>query len=472
MLRQGNNVADVLLYYGDEAPNLVPPKRLDPNYTPDMPGLFPDYFYDESKCPHCGILKPINPGKLPGYEYDYVNEEVITTTLDTNNGELVFPHGQTYKILVLPDRAAISLEVLKHLEKLIFNGAVVIGRKPERTTSLKGYPECDEEVKKIADKIWGDSDGKSVFTNTYGKGTVYWGKSVKEVLDERSIPSDFDVKGIDNHDLHVDYIHRQTENEDIYFVSNSSEREEKISVVFRVEDSRKPELWDTETGLIQRDLEYSKVKNGIKLEMILDPLASRFVVFRKNTTGINDAALYSDLQFGFPERESTEGSVYSIDISTQWSVAFDPDWGGPESIGMDSLISWSASDEAGVRFYSGAATYSRDVEISEEMISSESEVFITFEDIQEMAQVFVNGKDGGMVWLPPYTTRITPYLRAGTNTVTVKVINTWNNRVVGDARTEDDNPYTRTNARTKFNKNTPLLPSGLIGKSQLRFVTK
>ncbi|NHE58198.1 glycosyl hydrolase [Cyclobacterium plantarum] len=472
MLRQGNYVADVLLYYGDDAPNLVPPKRLDPNYTPDMPGLFPDYFYDESKCPHCGRPRPVNPGKLPGYEYDYINEDVITSRLKTENGALVLPEGQAYKILVLPDRMDISLEVLQRLEQLIFNGAIVLGRKPERASSLKGYPESDKEVKKIADQIWGNSDGEKVFSNKYGRGTIYWRKSVREVLDELSILPDMEVMGIDNHDLHIDFVHRQTTSEDIYFISNSSERQEKISINFRVDESRIPEIWDPVSGLIQRKVSFSKKKDGIMLEMIMDPLASRFVVFRENTSGINDASLHTDLQFGFQEEPEADDSVEAMDISTQWTIAFNPEWGGPESIQTDSLASWTESESEGVQFYSGTASYSREFTLDEEMVSPQKEAFITFEDIQEMARVFVNGNDCGIVWLPPYTTRITPFLKAGANTITVKVVNTWNNRIVGDVRNPDKISYTRTNANIKFNEDSPLLPSGLMGKSQIKFINK
>jgi hypothetical protein len=472
MLRQGNFVADVLLYYGDEAPNLVPPRRMDPNYTPDMPGIFPTYFYDESKCPHCGRPKPINPGNLPGYQYDYINEDVITTTLETENGNLVLPYGQAYKLMVLPDRDDISLDVLKRLEKLIYDGAVVIGRKPERTTSLKNYPDADREAKEIADKIWGDCDGKKVFSNTYGKGTIYWGKSVHEVLEERAIYPDFEVKGVDNHDLHIDFVHRQTEHESIYFLSNSSQKQETITGIFRVDTNLKPELWDAETGLIQRDVTYTKVKNGLQIEMIMDPLASRFVVFRKDATGKNDEGLHYDLQFGFNEKPTSEESYQPIDMSTDWEISFDPDMGGPKALKLDKLVSWSDLEDEGAKFFSGTATYSREFVVNKEVLYSDTEAFVSFEDIQEMAQVYVNGNDCGVVWLPPYTTRITPYLKVGTNTITVKVINTWNNRIVGDLRDGDKNPYTQTNAKIKFSKDTPLLPSGLMGKSQIRFFNK
>lgn len=462
LLRQGNFVGDVCLYYGDQAPNLVPPKRIDPNITP---------LYGDDKCLHCGEPKPVDPGRLPGYDYDYINADIICNALVAADGKLVLPSGQAYKLMLLPDRVDISLEVLKKLEKLVFDGAVVIGPKPERTTSLKDYPECDEEVKRIADKIWGDCDGLTTFSNSYGKGMIYWGKSVKAVLDELSIPPDFDVLDIDNCDYHIDYIHRQTATEEIYFVSNSSPESEKVSCVFRVADNRIPEIWDATSGLIQRDVDYTKVANGIRIELQLDGLASRFVVFRNHSTQKNDAGLTSDLQFGFTNRQKS-AEVAPIDLSENWEVQFNTQMGGPESQLFEKLSSWSDSNNESIKFYSGVANYKRTFSVDEEAVAKDVEAFVVFDDIQEMAQVFVNGKNCGIVWTPPYEINIKPFLRAGTNEIKVEVANAWNNRIVGDLRNPQKKSFTQTNVKYKFKPNAPLLKSGLIGKAEIVFLDK
>jgi len=417
-----------------------------------------------------GFPNVVNPfGVLPGYDYDYINADVISNNLISENGKLVLPTGQSYKVMLLPDRADISFEVLKSLEKLVYDGAVIVGKRPTRTTSLENYPECDAEVKTIADKLWGNCDGEKILSNKYGKGTVYWGKSVKEVFEELNIKPDFEVKGIDNCDYHIDYIHRQTETEDIYFVSNSSQVEETVSCVFRVEENRVPEIWDAESGLIQRDVKYTKVKNGISIEFVMDPLASRFVVFKNKSTGSNDAELSYDLQFGFHQMQKKEKNPRSIDITAGWNVNFYPDWGGPKCYQLDKLTSWSDVEDEGVKYYSGMASYTRSFSVTNEILHKGAEAFVAFENIQEMARVFINGKDCGIVWTPPYKTNITPHLKAGTNSITVQVVNTWNNRIVGDVINPEGKVYTNTNAKNKFNKNSPLLKSGLIGKAQIIF---
>jgi hypothetical protein len=424
--------------------------------------------FDDDHCLHCGKPKPVNVGELPGRDFDYINADVITTTLSTENGELVLPHGQSYKVMQIPDRVDISLEVLKSLEKLVNDGAIVIGTKPERTTSLKDYPACDEEVKAIAAKLWGKADGHTIFTNTYGKGKVYWGKTVKEVLEEMNLPPDFQVKGIKNNHNEIDYIHRQTESEDIYFVSNSSKSKQKITCIFRVDENRVPELWDAETGLIQRDLQYTKVENGISIELSMDPLASRFVVFRNNSTGTNDEGLTYDLQYGF----SNQKTENVIDLTSDWKVDFDAKMGAPETYQFEKLTSWTDVENKGINYYSGSANYNREFSVNKEALSPKVEAYVVFEDIQEMARVSVNGNDCGIVWTPPYKARITPYLKAGTNLITIEVINNWNNRIVGDLRSPDKEPFTSTNAKAKFSENSPLLESGLMGQAEIIFTNE
>ncbi len=458
MLRQGNFVGDACLYYGDQAPNLVPTLKIDPNITP---------IFSEGKCLHCGRTIPINAGETLGYDYDYMNAEIITNAMQVEDGRIMLPHGQSYRVMMIPDRVDISLEVLRSIKKLVNDGAVILGRRPERATSLKNYPECDEEVKSIAAELWGDIDGETVFSNDYGKGTVYWGKSLKQVLKELQVVPDFEVTGTGNSKELIDYIHRKTDTEDIYFIANSSQQEQKVTCTFRVDGKKVPELWDAVTGKIQKDVAYSNVKNGISIALELEPIASRFVVFRDQSSEKNEVALANNLQYGFLKNSDTK----SIDITKGWNISFDTKMGGPESYQMESLTDWSSIDVDGIKYYSGSATYTREFNIEKELLNIDASIYVAFDDIQEMARVFVNGQDCGIIWTPPYRTDITKQVKAGINTMTVQVINTWNNRIVGDIVNQGKD-YTMTNAKNRFSKESPLLKSGLTGKATVMVTTK
>jgi len=281
------------------------------------------------------------------------------------------------------------------------------------------------------------------------------------------VKPDFKVTSVDNDHQHIEYIHRQTETAEIYFVTNGSLTQEKVTCTFRVDKDLVPELWDAETGMIQRNVAYSKVENGISIDLVLDPIASRFVVFKDQSSGKNDAGLRTDLQFGFSKNGERSNK---IDLTKNWNVSFDTEMGGPESYQMEQLTSWSDINLDGVKYYSGTATYTREFSIEEALLSKDTEVYVAFEGIQEMARFFINGNDVGILWTPPYQANITQHLKPGTNQITVEVINTWNNRIVGDLRNPDKTPYTHTNAKSKFTKDGPLLPSGLTGKAALLFV--
>jgi hypothetical protein len=459
LLRQGNFVGDVCLYYGDQAPNLVPPDRLDPNIAP---------LYDDDHCLHCGQLKSINPGKLPGYDYDYMNADIITKSLKVEKGRLVLPSGQSYRVMQIPDRDKISLDVLKKLDTLVFNGAIIIGRKPQVSSSLKNYPACDREVAAIANKMWGDCDGKKVLSHKYGKGVIHWGKTTKQVLEEMNIAPDMTVKGADNSDGHIDYLHRQTKNEEIYFVSNSKPKQENITCVFRVDKDMVPELWDAATGKIQRNVKYQRTGNGISIDFAMDPVGSRFVIFKKKSGEAYGAAVAGyDLQYGFNPSPKQDGKNKTIDISRNWNMKFNPEMGAPASYRIDSLVSWNDINVEGIKYYSGSVTYESDFTVSATDMTKGTKAFALFENVDEVARVFVNGKDCGIVWTIPYQAEITKQLKPGTNHISVQVINTWNNRIVGDLRNPDKKQYTRTNIKYKFKPDNPLLKSGLAGKATI-----
>ena len=134
------------------------------------------------------------------------------------------------------------------------------------------------------------------------------------------------------------------------------------------------------------------------------------------------------------------------------------------------MTSWSDIDVNGIKYYSGTASYSREINISEESLSKGTEVFVAFEDIQELARITVNGMDCGIIWAPPYRANISKALHPGSNEFVVEVTNTWNNRIIGDIINPGMKPYTNTNIKNKFKASSPLLPSGLMGSAELLFL--
>ena len=72
----------------------------------------------------------------------------------------------------------------------------------------------------------------------------------------------------------------------------------------------------------------------------------------------------------------------------------------------------------------------------------------------------------GIVWAPPFRVAATEAIQPKGNRLEIEVVNFWPNRIIGDQSLAEKERFTRTNVR-KLTKDTPLMPSGLLGPVRL-----
>lgn len=421
LLQQGLFVADVCYYNGDGAPNLVEAKHVDPALG-------------------------------PGYDYDVCNAEALLTRMTVRDGRIVLPDGMSYRLLVLPERRAMPVEVVRKIRELIAAGATVVGPRPEKDTGLNDYPRCDEEVAKLAAEAWGGCDGKTTTENRFGKGRVVWGKGLRDVLVADGVLPDFAFAG-GAPDTAIDFIHRNLNGADIYFVVNRNGREENVTCTFRV-DGRLPEIWDP-VAVTMRDAESYTIANGrTEVPLRLAAYGSVFVVFRSPATSLKKT------RQNYPTFKSMQ------ELAGSWTVGFDPTWGGPKTVQFDQLVSWAARPEEGIKYYSGTATYRKIFDLAEPKREAGAKVYLDLGAIRDVADVRLNGKRLGVVWTAPWRVDVTDAIKPTGNDLEIGVTNLWPNRLIGDAGLPPDKQWTRTNI-TDFGRDRPLLESGLLGPVRL-----
>jgi hypothetical protein len=153
-----------------------------------------------------------------------------------------------------------------------------------------------------------------------------------------------------------------------------------------------------------------------------------------------------------------------VEIAGPWQVRFPKGWGAPEDASFEKLASWTDSDDAGIKYFSGRAVYRNTFDVPRDRLDADASLELDLGAVQQVARVTLNDRELGILWKPPYSIDITGAVRAGKNTLVVEVANTWTNRLTGDAFLPPEQRYARSNMRASLSrKETPLQPSGLLG---------
>ncbi|HYG35825.1 MAG TPA: LamG-like jellyroll fold domain-containing protein, partial [Clostridia bacterium] len=159
-------------------------------------------------------------------------------------------------------------------------------------------------------------------------------------------------------------------------------------------------------------------------------------------------------------------------LTGPWDVQFPAGCGAPERVIFDQLLDWTQHPESGIKYFSGHATYRKTFTLPPvQRAEQKQKIFLNLGQVHDLAVVRVNGQKLGTLWQAPYQVDITSAARPGENTLEVEVVNVWNNRLVGDAALPAEQRRTFLLAPT-VNKDTPLLPAGLLGPVSVRYVVE
>jgi hypothetical protein len=443
MLQQGQFVADVCYYYGDQAPNFWPA------------------FHDVPE-------KPLLAGLGQGYDYDVVNSDVILNRMSVKDGRIVLPNGMNYPILFLRDQRHMPLEVLKKIAALVKAGATIVGPKPEAVPGLEDFEVRAQDLQTLAAKVWGPCDGATQTMSRYGAGRVFWGVTASEVLKMDGIGPDFSCEGSG-----LDYIHRFVRGADVYFVRNPSKEWIEVTCTFRVDRKNRPSFWDPADGEIQSALLFTPVEQGVRMPMRLPAGGSIFVVFSPSTGEAPALTITKDASLPLPHvtpgasgaaLEVWENGVYELGkagdrslalhvedipqpvlLEGPWSIRFPENWGAPLRAEFATLHSWTDDPEEGIKYFSGIATYHKRVQINSSLLAENRRLYLDLGGVRDVARVRLNGKDLGILWKAPFRVEIKAAVVPGDNQLEIEVANMWINRLTGDLKLPPEQRFTHTN---------------------------
>jgi hypothetical protein len=291
-----------------------------------------------------------------------------------------------------------------------------------------------------------------------------------------------DFKAVaENKKLKLNYVHRQQEGTAIYFVANTSHNKGTAQCSFKI-NGLQPERWNPVTGEMKSISKFTTDGKHTFINLSFDDAESCFIVFRKKTS---TAFKTVNKKFVAPKE--------ILRITVPWKVQFDSAWGGPaKPVVFNELQDWTRNTITGIKYYSGTALYSTIFDISNNQ-SAGPNVYLDLGTVNHIAKVKINSKELGIVWTAPWRINIPAgVLKNKNNQLVIEVTNVWANRLIGDEQEPADMEwlpghiwgghflkkypdwFLNNQSRPSkgrycfttwnyFTKESPLVPSGLLG---------
>lgn len=361
------------------------------------------------------------------YSYDFINPYGLLNVLSVKDGKLVTRSGMQYQVLVLGEHCQVmSIEVLRKLDELAKAGAVICGQKPLKPA---GMTDSQVEFDRLVADIWGA-----------GRPNVHT-TQLSRLLGETVVP-DFQYTWPSQ----IRFVHRTDGDKEIYWVRNFSDETACPQIVCR----------DGQGACTVLNPETGKEILGVYQDGVLKLEANQalFLVFDRNGAA----------RPGYVAPKAIGG----VALDGAWRVTFDGLAAPEGSRTFNTLASYTESDEPAVKYFSGVATYTNTFTLGKkEKIDG---LLIDLGNVGQMADVSVNGEHVEFLWKAPYKVQWMGSLKPGKNTIEVKVVNTWPNRLIGDAQPGAQKVTYTTMAF--YRADSPLTPSGLMGPVVLEKLVK
>ncbi len=384
-----------------------------------------------------------------GFGLDYVDSRVVDTA------------GIHHRILILPGITGIPLHTYEKVEDFAKQGGIVIATRtlPSRAPGLEKADADSAQVREISKRLFQSPSARGHFLpNELLLSTTLRKLSTPDL--SLSSPSQA-----------IGFVHRRmADDSDIYFIANTSNQAIRRLATFRT-PAKHSEFWDPFSG------QATAIGDGSTVELDLAPYESRVIAFSSRSSASGQQAAKSG--------SHASGTPQPLDLSKEWSVTI------PSlhySTVMHSLHSWT--DDGATRFYSGEASYERDLDLQPSYFRQGTTLSLDFgpgiavaekpqsdgmrawmdSPVREAALVYVNGTLAGSVWHPPYRLDITKLLKPGRNHLKLVVANLALNSLAG--RSAPDYRLLNSRYGERFTpqpgmQNLRPLPAGVLGPIEL-----
>lgn len=291
-----------------------------------------------------------------------------------------------------------------------------------------------------------EAEFQAIVREIWGINAQFETQNFTEILRRAKVQEDVIIK---NAKAKILYVHRKTAVEHIYWLNNRSAEANDAEISFRVSGAE-PQLWNPQTGKTE-EIAY-EIKDGRTIiPLHFESWDAYFIIFKNKATVLN-----------YKKPVSEEKQI--LTVTSPWKVNFQEGRGAPPSATFNKLVSLTENTEGGIKYFSGTATYQNTFKMPALVKGARYEIDLGA--VKNIAEVLINGKNVGTAWKKPFKLDITEGVKAGENTLEIRVTNLWVNRLIGDAQPDVKQKITFTTMPFYQGKE-PLLPSGLMGEVRI-----
>ena len=390
------------------------------------------YYYGEDNC-ITGLFGDKLPEIPDGYAFDFINPYGLQHAVFPIDNSLESKSGTVYKLLVLgPECRTMSYDVLHRLVYLAKAGVPICGTMPEKPASLGDDPDAFNLLLTQLKPLFLEMDLKEALKHL-------------RLEPEFIAPKDWA------------YVHRETEKEDIWWIRNFSGAPASDVILVRGGEGQ-PRVLDPATGQVRR-INASSTPDGYRyFKFDMEANDALFVIIGKAP------------EEAVPVEHFWKSTV--LTVGGPWNLSFESGLGAPATAVFDKLKSYTESADPAVRHYAGTVTYRNSFQLNKKQMRYAVSYELDLGSVKNLARVTLNGHDLGVVWKAPFKFEVpAEYLQEGVNSLEVKVINLWPNRIIGDLQPDAVRKWTYT-ASDWYTADSPLLPSGLLGPVTLKEFTE
>lgn len=240
----------------------------------------------------------------------------------------------------------------------------------------------------------------------------------------------------------IAFAHRKGNSTHYFFLSNQADSVRHFRAKFRIKNSM---TW-MEDALTGTPLAFHEEREG-------DYSCVDVTLQKHGSVFLMSGMMKTDTWLAPQDLQETK----PLGEKLTWDVTFRENG---EHVKTRQLFDWSQSDNDRIRYFSGHARYTTTFTMKKQDLKHTT-WWLRLTGLKDVAHVWLNGVDLGIVWTDPYQVELGKHLHKGKNSLEIEVVNTWHNALRGadEGKAPYDGIWTNAKYRTKGND---LLPAGLL----------